>query len=365
MVGACRVVLEGGLDEAHRLVDGDRGQRHAFGDVADGENVFDVGPRELVDDDLALGTDRDTGRLKPEPLGVRLTSECQHHLVGRQHLPVGQMRVEAAIPAFLDPVEDRVAQDADTLLLHGLVQRPPQVHVEASEDLAAAVYQRRLDAQAMEDVGEFHRNIAAAGDNDRFRQFFEVEGLIGRDAQFMAGKRRMRVGAAARGDQDPVCRDGPVLGHEANRVGVDEFGAGVEDLGTGVLEPLAVETLQPGDFAVLVGDQRLPVERRLGDRPAVAGRILEMLRKLRCVDEQLLRHAAADHARAAVTKLLGNRDLLSERRGHPARTYAARAAADHEQVVVEIRHVASLPRSVSTAALQTVVAQVLTDGGGG
>ena len=89
--------------------------------------------------------------------------------------------------------------------------------VEAREDLAAAIDQRRLDAEAVEDVGEFDRDVAAAGNDDRLRQDGQIEGLVGEDAVLVAGQRRMRVGPAAGGDQDLVGGDGAVLALDADR----------------------------------------------------------------------------------------------------------------------------------------------------
>ena len=98
-------------------------------------------------------------------------------------------------------------------------------HVEARQDLAAAIDQRRLDAEAVEDVGELDRDVAAAGNDDRLRQDGQVERLVGEDAVLVAGQRRMRVGPAAGGDQDLVGGDGAVLALDADRVAVDEHGA--------------------------------------------------------------------------------------------------------------------------------------------
>src|SRR3546814_13380480 len=58
----------------------------------------------------------------------------------------------------------------------------------------------------------------------------------------------------------------------------------------------------------------------------------------RTVDQQLLRHAAADHAGAAVTVFLGHRDARAMARGDPAGAHAARSATDHEEVEVILAH---------------------------
>ena len=208
-----------------------------------------------------------------------------------------------------------MAEDADALGDHRLVQPAPQILVEARQDLGAAIDQRRLDAEAMEDIGEFDGNIAAAGDHDRFRQLFKMKGLVGGDAEFVTGKGCMRVRPSAGGDDDRLCRHRLSGLQQPDRMGIDEFRARFQDLGIGAGETFLVEAFQPGDFNILGRHQLLPVEAAFADRPAETRRILEMLMELRGIDEELFRHAAADDAGAAVAILLGDRHFLAERGG--------------------------------------------------
>ena len=83
---AGRVVLERGLDEAHRLVDRDRRQLHPVGDVADRPDVVDVGARIVVDHDRAGLAGLDAGRFQAQIFGVGDAADRQHDLVDRQHL---------------------------------------------------------------------------------------------------------------------------------------------------------------------------------------------------------------------------------------------------------------------------------------
>ena len=92
----------------------------------------------------------------------------------------------------------------------------------------------------MEDVGEFHRDIAAATDQDGARQLLQVEGFVGRDAKLVAGQRIMRVRTATRGNQDGARRDHAVFRNEPHRMGINEFGAAVEDVRPGILQPAPV-----------------------------------------------------------------------------------------------------------------------------
>jgi hypothetical protein len=51
------------------------------------------------------------------------------------------------------------------------VQHTPQIHVETSKNLLAAVDQSRLNAEAMEDIGELDGNVTTAGDDNGSGQF--------------------------------------------------------------------------------------------------------------------------------------------------------------------------------------------------
>ena len=56
--------------------------------------------------------------------------------------------------------------DLDALLLHLGGEMVAEIVVEAAQDLLAAVDEDRLDAEAGEDAGELHRDVAAADDHD-------------------------------------------------------------------------------------------------------------------------------------------------------------------------------------------------------
>ena len=140
----------------------------------------------------------------------------------------------------------------------------------------------------------------------------------------VAGQRRMRVGPAAGGDQDLVGGDGAVLALDADRCARSTSTAREwKVVAAGLLDAVAGRSPPGGAIsrsllAISVGQSKLA--SRHG--PAIAGRILEMLGKLRGVDQQLLRHAAADDAGAAEAVFLGDADALAERR--PRRALRAR-----------------------------------------
>ena len=60
------------------------------------------------------------------------------------------------------------------------------VLVEAAQDVLAAIDQNGLDAEALEDAGEFDGDVTAAGDDDAGGKFLEMEGFVGGGRQLMA-----------------------------------------------------------------------------------------------------------------------------------------------------------------------------------
>jgi hypothetical protein len=98
-----------------------------------------------------------------------------------------------------------------------------------------------------------------------------------------------------------------------------------------------VRRFQPRDLAVLVGDQSRPGKDRLLHAPAEAGRIFKIVTETRGVNEQLLRHAAADDTGAADAEFLRDHHLRAVGRGDARGAHAARACSDHEQIDV-LRH---------------------------
>src|SRR6266850_229101 len=76
-------------------------------------------------------------------------------------------------------------------------------------------------------------------------------------------------------------------------------GAPAHDFNAGIAQRALVDAVQARDLAVLVGEQRLPVEAGSFHGPAEGGGDLEVLAKMRRVAEQLFRDAADVAAGAA------------------------------------------------------------------
>jgi hypothetical protein len=112
-------------------------------------------------------------------------------------------------------------------------------------------------------------------------------------------------------------------------------GAAAQDLDPGERERAFVERIEARDLAILVREQRAPVEMGLAERPAESRRDLEILAEMRRVREQLLGNAADVDAGAAEAARLGDRDARAVACGDAACADAAGSASYGEEVVVE------------------------------
>src|SRR5688572_360062 len=104
------------------------------------------------------------------------------------------------------------------------------------------------------------------------------------------------------------------------------------DLDPGELEDALVDAVEPRDLAVLVGEQRRPVEARRAHAPAKIGRKREVFAEVRCVGEELFRDAADVDAGAAELVRLGDRHARAVPGADTAGTHAAGSAAYREEV---------------------------------
>ena len=113
------------------------------------------------------------------------------------------------------------------------------------------------------------------------------------------------LGPAAGGDQDLLGRDRLLA--DLDGVAVHQPAAAHVQLHARAFEQPDVDAVQAVDFPLDVVAQGRPGVRGLGHRPAVGGGILELVRELGAVDQELLGHAAADHAGAADAVVLADR----------------------------------------------------------
>lgn len=267
----------------------------------------------------------------------RMAADREHHLVGSKARAVRQMRGEfLAVP--IDLRHRAAGENGDALFFHLAADVGANVLVETAQDVVTAIDHGDVGAVAGEDAGEFQRDIAAALDHDPLRQLLQMERLVGGDHVLDAGDRGAVVGRAAGGDQDVFCGDLPVVLEQADGVLVLDHRATLDDLRARLLDIRRVGRFQPRDLLVLVGDQRRPVEGRGRNGPAETGGIFQLVTDMRADHEQLLRHAAADHAGPAHAVLFRDHHARTVTGRDAGGTHAARAATDDKEVDVEFSH---------------------------
>ncbi len=196
--------------------------------------------------------------------------------------------------------------DLHPLGRHFFAQALADLAIEAAQEAPAAIGERGIDVQAVEDGRELHGDIAAADHHDAPRQALEMERLVRGDGM-LASRNGRHLRPRARGDED-VLR-GNAAPVDLDRMRVHHRRAAAQNLYAGERQHALVHAVQACDLAVLVGDQRRPVEARLAHGPAVALRDLEVLAEVGRVREQLLRDAADVDAGAAEAIGLGDGDL--------------------------------------------------------
>src|SRR5262249_2498176 len=144
---------------------------------------------------------------------------------------------------------------------------------------------------------------------------------------------------SAGGDKDIPRPDRFSGRDETRRMRIFQHGTALGDFDPGTFEGGGIGEFKPRNLKVLVGDERRPVELRFVYRPAVAGRVLEVVGKARGIDEELLRNAAADHASAADAVLLGDQNARAISGRDPRSAHPARACSDDEEIDVMISHI--------------------------
>ncbi len=290
----------------------------------------------LVDLDLALVAQFHSDGFEPEPLGVRQASGGEHHAIDLDIVVIGHRHAQAAVLVLVNPAEVGVEAEHDALHRADLQQPVAHAFVVAAQELVRPVDQRDLGAEFVEDAGELVGDVARARNQDPLGHGIEMERLVAGDAQLMPGARgnvRPRAGAY----EDDIRGLLRAVG-QGDLVRAGDGGALLDDLDLVAFERLAIEPVEPVDLGEHVVAQRLPVEHAVFGGPPKGLRILQVLGKVRAVDEQFLGHAATDHAGAADAVFLGHGDARAVRRRNPAGAHPARARADGEKVVVVVGH---------------------------
>ena len=306
IVDGRRLAAENAVGERLPLADRHRRQLDTIGHIADG---IDARHRRLIiviDLDRTILVEFDTRRFQTQPLGVRYPSGRDEHRIGGDRIAIFEMDHQRSVILFLDRLERRVEAEFDPLGHRNLEQTVADLLVIAAQYRVAAVDDRHLAAEFVEDARKFIGDIAAASNHHALRQTVEVKHLVRRDRMFAARKF---------GDEGPAAgRHQDAFGGEFGPVGepyllrTDDGRARLEDRNLVIIERLTVETFETRHFAQHIVAQPLPVEMAIGNVPAEMPRVLQIFCKVRPIDEQLLGHAAANDAGAADPMLLGDRN---------------------------------------------------------
>ena len=208
-----------------------------------------------------------------------------------------------------------------------------QVCIKAAQQLLAAVQQGRLGAQTVEDGGELHGDIASAHDHHPPGQMRQMEGLVRADGMLHA-RNIGQAGRSARCNQDMAGMDGLAVHQHAMRP--RERRTAMDKGNACAGQHAAVDTVQALDFAVLVGNQRGPVEARLLQLPAKAPGLLGQLAEVRGMAEQLLGDAAHVDAGTAQLGSLHHSHTGPQAGSHTAGAHAARATAYDQKIVIKV-----------------------------
>ncbi|MNF72792.1 hypothetical protein D3C84_547750 [compost metagenome] len=120
-------------------------------------------------------------------------------------------------------------------------------------------------------------------------------------------------------------------------------------------QQVAINAIEAIDLAVLVGDQRRPVELRLIQAPAKTGSLLEVFGEVRTVDQQFFRHTADVHTGPAQIAAFGHGHFRTEPGGKPRSPHTAGTGANHIKVKIvghfqSPRQVTSIPADICWAS---------------
>ncbi len=144
----------------------------AVGDVADREDARHRRLVALVDLDRTLFVEFDPDLFEPQPLGVRGAPGRHQHCISVDRIAAFEMDRERPVILLLDRLERRVELEIDALGHRNLEQPVADLLVIATQDRVAAIDDRHLAAEFIEDAGKLVGDIAAARDHHAFRQPF-------------------------------------------------------------------------------------------------------------------------------------------------------------------------------------------------
>ena len=287
--------------------------------------------------DLACLARLQAHRFQAQVAGGRPASGGDQHLVHVQRAVIVQRDADGTIRLPIQTLERGVHPHVDALVTVGLDNEVRHLHVKAAQHPRATMDLRDLRTQTMEDAGKFHPDVAAAHHRDPLREHGQVKDLVGADGQLHAGQVLGHHRFATGSNEHLLGRHflATLRRVDGQPVGAQEAGVAGKALHAGLVQVGGIGAFQPRDLGILGRHQLFPVEGGRGHVPAEAPAFLEALREARSVYQQLLGHAAADDAGAAVAEALGNAHTRAVLGRDAGRAHAARAATDDEKIEVE------------------------------
>ena len=269
------------LGHHHTLGQCHRRELIALDHITDGMNRGHIGLELRIDQYCTIGRQGHAGLGQSELCGIGMATGGRQHQIGLQRAAIVGLRQQQAVRCriFLQVFDSPAKADVDTFFLHLLSQYPPQIGIELAQQLLATIDQRGVHTQAIENGGEFHRDIPTTDHHRTTRQLRQRKGFVGGDRQICTRKIRSRWPAAG-GQQNVARRDATACHLHAMRSA--ERGTALQYLHPGAVQNALIDTIQALDLAILVGDEARPVKARGGGRfsmdiPAETACMLEVL----------------------------------------------------------------------------------------
>lgn len=250
--------------------DGNGSQLDLAGGIAESVNVLDGAVLVLVNLNVALVVDLDTGFLQTDAACLGGAADGPDEMVdvvegglGTRSVLVGDGQLAVGVLFDLGGVALLVQVDADALVLLG--DRLLDHGVKAAQEGVATDEQVSLSAKGVEHASKLDGNVASTDNGDLLGLRGNVEEAVRVDSELGAGDGRGSAGLAADGDEDLLGVDenlGAVVKRDLDLVLGDETAAAVEVLNLVVAEVALVDAVEALDVGVALGLEAGPVEGR-------------------------------------------------------------------------------------------------------
>jgi hypothetical protein len=138
--------------------------------------------RKLINDDRARVVQFHAGAFEPKAFGMRIAPDGVQHRI-RLHRLAGRERRENRVAGFLEFRKCGLQRELRAAALHFYMHVRAQVVVEATQQLVAAMQDAGLGAEAVENVCELKRDVAATDDQYPLGKLLQQERFVRSDAE--------------------------------------------------------------------------------------------------------------------------------------------------------------------------------------